>query len=49
MNLLLRAESGPAAIIGGIVGWIVLMVIISVYRGAKKAIKGKQFEEGDKK
>jgi|GEM_PF-2569276 len=45
----LRAESGPEAMVGGIVVWIVLVIIIALYRGAKKAVKGKPFEDADKK
>jgi hypothetical protein len=49
LGLILRTESGPERIIGGIIGWAVLMGIIALFKGAKKAVKGKTFEEGDKK
>jgi hypothetical protein len=41
----LRYNSGPEAIIGGMLSWIVLIVIISIFKSAKKAIKGKEFDE----
>ena len=45
---ILRAESSGDAMIGGFVVWIVIIIVIALFRGAKKVIKGKTFEEGDK-
>lgn len=47
--IILRTESGPERIFGAMIGWLVLMGIIALFKGAKKAVKGKTFEEGDKK
>lgn len=47
--IILRTESGPERMFGAMIGWLVLMGIIALFKGAKKAVKGKTFEEGDKK
>jgi len=46
---ILRSESGPERMFGAMIGWLVLMGIVALFKGAKKAVKGKTFEEGDKK
>ena len=45
--IILRSESGPERILAGILGWVLIIGIIAVFKGAKKAVKGKTFEEGE--
>jgi hypothetical protein len=49
LGIILRTESGPERMFGAMIGWLVLMGIVALFKGAKKAVKGKTFEEGDKK
>ena len=43
--VLLSYNSGPEAIIGGMLSSIVLMVIVALIKSAKKAVKRKEFDE----
>ena len=45
MLFFLRANSGPEAFVGGLVGWVIVMVFIALFKHANKAIKGKKFNE----
>lgn len=45
--IILRSESGPERILAGILGWVLIIGIIALFKGAKKAVKGKTFEEGE--
>jgi hypothetical protein len=48
LTTILRTESGPERMLIGILSWVFLVGIIALFKGAKKAVKGKKFEEGDK-
>jgi len=48
LSIILRSESGPERILIGILSSLLFYGIIALFRGAKKAVKGKTFEEGDK-
>lgn len=45
--IILRSESGPERMLAGILGWLLIIGIVALFKGAKKAVKGKPFEEVD--